>query len=298
MSSRDQLTKRVLPQLVLSDQSNPLTAAQPRDTILSPKGRALNRFAVHGNAIVTGGAGGLGLEVARGLLEHGASCICLFDVLPSFASAQSAIAALGLEFPSCTIISEVVDVTDEEAVEKAVKRTVETLGSIDILLCFAGIVGCAHAEEMKAEEWRKVMDVNVNGTWFCAQAVGKQMIAQGTPGSIVLTASVSGHIVNFPQPQVAYNASKAAVLHLKNSLAAEWARYGIRVNSISPGYMDTILNKGDGLDEAKKIWYSRIPMGRMGDPTELVGVVVLLCSAAGRYMTGTDIVVDGGMCVF
>lgn len=97
----------------------------------------------------------------------------------------------------------------------------------------------------------------------------------------------------FPQPQVSYNVSKGALLQLKSSLAAEWARYGIRVNSISPGYMDTILNEGPGLEEARKLWYSRNPMGRMGDPSELTGVVVLLCSRAGRYINGADILVDG-----
>jgi len=124
------------------------------------------------------------------------------------------------------------------------------------------------------------------------------MIEASMGGSIVFIASISGHRVNFPQPQVAYNVSKAALLHLKSSLAAEWSRYGIRVNSISPGYMDTILNEGPGLADARAIWTSRNPMGRMGSPDELVGAVVLLCSPAGKYISGTDIIVDGGGHVF
>ena len=119
------------------------------------------------------------------------------------------------------------------------------------------------------------------------------MIKQATGGSIVFTASISAHRVNFPQPQVAYNVSKAALLALKSSLAAEWARHGIRVNTISPGYMDTVLNEGDGLAEARGIWAGRNPMGRMGDPSELAGTIILLCSPAGRYINGADIVVDG-----
>ena len=120
-----------------------------------------------------------------------------------------------------------------------------------------------------------------------------------TPGSILLISSISAHATNFPQPQAAYNASKAALLSLKSSLAAEWAVHGIRVNSISPGYMDTVLNEGDGLEEARKTWTSRNPMGRMGSPEELTGIVVLLCSSwAGSYITGADIVVDGGQTVF
>lgn len=114
----------------------------------------------------------------------------------------------------------------------------------------------------------------------------------------MFTASISAHRVNFPQPQVAYNVSKSALLTLKNCLAAEWAQYGIRVNSISPGYMDTILNEGPGLADARAIWTNRNPMGRMGTPQELTGAVVLLCAQAGSYMNGCDIIIDGGQIVF
>jgi sorbose reductase len=110
---------------------------------------------------------------------------------------------------------------------------------------------------------------------------------------------MSGHTVNYPQPQAAYNVSKAGLLHLKNSLAAEWAQYGIRVNSISPGYMDTVLNAGENLRGIREVWASRCPMGRMGHVDELTGVVVLLCSArGGGYITGADVLVDGGMTCF
>lgn len=124
------------------------------------------------------------------------------------------------------------------------------------------------------------------------------MIAQKTGGSILFLASISAHRTNYPQPQAAYNASKAALLALKYSLAAEWAVHGIRVNSVSPGYMDTVLNEGDGLMEARRTWAQRNPMGRMGKPEELAGVVVLLCSQAGGYVNGADFVVDGGQCCF
>lgn len=105
--------------------------------------------------------------------------------------------------------------------------------------------------------------------------------------------AISAHRVNYPQPQVAYNVSKAGVLHLTHCLAAEWARYGIRINSISPGYMDTILNEGAGLENARNAWAARNPMGRMGVPQELCGPIVLLCSQAGSFMNGADLVVDG-----
>lgn len=118
------------------------------------------------------------------------------------------------------------------------------------------------------------------------------------PLSILLIASISAHRTNYPQPQAAYNASKAALLSLKSSLAAEWAVHGIRVNSISPGYMDTVLNEGEGLEVARRTWCERNPMGRMGVPEELTGPVVLLCSQAGSYINGADLVVDGGQCCF
>jgi NAD(P)-dependent dehydrogenase (short-subunit alcohol dehydrogenase family) len=125
------------------------------------------------------------------------------------------------------------------------------------------------------------------------------MIASGQGGKIVLISSISGHRVNYPQPQVAYNVSKAALLQMRSSLAAEWTRYGIRVNTISPGYMDTVLNEGERLAPWRQIWAERNPMRRMGSPEELTGPVVLLCSdIGGSYVNGTDILVDGGGLVF
>jgi sorbose reductase len=156
--------------------------------------------------------------------------------------------------------------------------------------------------EMTDVQWRKTLDVNTTGSFLCAQAAAKQMATQkcSAPGcSITLTASISAHRVNFPQPQVAYNVSKAAIVSLKSSLAAEWAVHGIRVNSISPGYMDTILNAGEGnIKTARETWAARNPMGRMGAVGELDGVCVLLASRAGSYLNGADFVVDGGAICF
>ncbi|KAG2142443.1 hypothetical protein DEU56DRAFT_870667 [Suillus clintonianus] len=295
--SKDDLTSRVLPQMVLSERSNPLTRSHtPLSSDLTVAEKAAARFSVKGNAIVTGGCGNLGIEAARALLEHGASGVSLFDVNP--AQVQDVVDKLCSDFPSARVTTRKVDVRDQQVVQAAVAETAAELGSVDILLCFAGVVACNHALDVALDEWKRTLDINTTGSWLCAQAAAKQMIKQGTGGSIVFTASISGHSVNFPQPQVSYNVSKGALLQLKSSLAAEWARYGIRVNSISPGYMDTILNEGPGLEEARNLWYSRNPMGRMGDPSELTGVVVLLCSRAGRYINGADIIVDGGGSVF
>jgi sorbose reductase len=268
----------------------------PPPNHLSGEERAKHRFAVKGNAIVTGGAGTLGLLASRALLEHGLSGIMIFDVTPQ--QIQLALTELTADFPDATVAARIVDITDEAAINNAVAETVVLLGSVDILLCFAGVVACNHALEMTAAEWRRTLDINTTGSFLTAQSVAKVMVEKGTGGSIVFTASISGHRVNFPQPQVAYNVSKAALLTLKDCLAAEWARYGIRCNSISPGYMDTILNEGPGLAEARATWASRNPMGRMGVPSELTGSIVLLCSEAGTYINGTDIVVDGGATVF
>ncbi|KAJ3862207.1 hypothetical protein EV359DRAFT_83566 [Lentinula novae-zelandiae] len=297
--ARNDLTKRILAQMTLSQASNPLTAPilLPKENF-TPSERARRRFAIEGNAIVTG-AGGIGLSAIRALLEHGASGIAIFDVPVSYATSTPAIDDLKKDFPQAKIATYNVDVRDEELVNKTVDLVIEDFGVVDMLLCFAGVVGCEHAHELKADDWKRVMDVNVTGSWFCAQAVGKKMIAQKSGGSILFTASISGHRVNFPQPQVAYNTSKAAVLQLTRSLAAEWSSFGIRVNSLSPGYMDTVLNEGAGLAASRAIWADRNPMGRMGDVEELSGAVILLCSKqAGRYINGVDIVVDGGGIIF
>ncbi|KAJ9667325.1 hypothetical protein H2201_002526 [Coniosporium apollinis] len=298
LSDRNGLVNRRIPEMQLSDGSpSSLTAPPPPAPFdLTPEGRAQHRFAVQGNAIITGGTGTLALAGARALLEHGLTGLALLD--RDAEHAADLVKELAREFPAAKILVKQVDVTRADEVARAVGEVSEVLGGVDILACYAGVVGCVHALDMKAEEWRRTMDINATGAFICAQAVARAMVAQGRGGSIVFISSISAHRVNYPQPQSAYNVSKAALLHLKNCLAAEWARYGIRVNSISPGYMDTILNEGAGLENARKIWAERNPMGRMGSPGELTGPLVLLCSAAGSFMDGADLVVDGGAVVF
>ncbi|KAK6614734.1 short chain dehydrogenase reductase family [Botrytis cinerea] len=240
---------------------------------------AINRFAVKGNAIFTGGAGTLALQGARALLEHGLSGLALYDINPK--EDHPGISALRADFPSAKILLKQVDVTNVETLNQATHETASTLGSIDILCCYAGVVGCVHALEISVEEWRRTLEINTTGAFLCAQAVAKKMVDQGTGGAIVFIASISGHTVNYPQPQIAYNVSKSSLLHMKSCLAAEWSRYGIRTNTISPGYMDTILNEGDGLEEARNILdFQKSDRG------------------AGSYITGADLVVDGGQTVF
>ncbi|KAL4779743.1 oxidoreductase [Aspergillus varians] len=297
LPDRDALTSRQIPSMLLSNGSaSSKTAPPPPHFTPDPSKHAQARFAITGNAVVTGGAGTLGLTACTALLEHGLNGLLILDT--SLSAAEPEINSLRERFPSAKILTATVDITDEDAVDDAFTSAATTLGSIDILCCFAGIVGCADALAMPAAHFRKVLDVNTTGTFICAQAAARRMVAQGTGGAIMFVASISAHRVNFPQPQVAYNVSKTGLLMMKDCLAAEWARYGIRTNSISPGYMDTILNEGDGLEGHRRAWAERNPFGRMGVPRELTGVVVLLCSRAGGYINGADVVVDGGGIVF
>lgn len=265
------------------------TAGNP--PVLSGK----TRFDLSGkNAVITGGARGLGLTTARGFLEHGASKVALLDIDTEEGSA--AIASLIKSFPNMEgfIIFRKLDVTDEEQVVAVIKEISALFDGIDILTTFAGIVNSVRCIDYAAENFRKILDVNTTGTFLTVQAVVKEMIAKGSGGSIILTASMAGHIVNYPQTHVAYGTCKAAVLHMTRCLAAELAVHNIRVNSISPGYMDTRLNSSSDLEDVLPIWWERTPMGRIGAKEELIGPIILLASSAGSFMTGSDLVVDGG----
>lgn len=186
------------------------------------------------------------------------------------------------------------DVTDVASVGDLVDAVLEEFGKIDILVNNAGIVKWGKAEDVGLEDWHRVLGVNLHGMFVCCQAAGRTMLERGG-GSIINIASMSGLVVNVPQCQVAYNSSKAAVIHLTRSLAVEWAPCGIRVNSISPGYMDTPLSAPLLKDpDYGPVWMKRIPMGRPGRPEELGPTVVYLASGASSYVTGSNIVVDGG----
>jgi sorbose reductase len=293
------LGSRNIPQMRLSTASNPLTSALPPMETTFSSDRVVKRFGVEGKVVLTGGAGTLALASARALFEHGAAAICLLDLPQTLRSSRDAIDSLKADFGDRHLFTLSLDVTSTESVDAAFSSAWKRLGSIDILCCFAGIVGCVPSIDASASQFAKVIDVNLNGSFLCAQAAAKYMIDSGLGGSILFTASISAHSTNFPQPQVAYNVSKAGVSHMTKNLAAEWAVHGIRVNCIAPGYMDTVLNAGDNLKAVRDVWASRCPMGRMGDVEEITGPVVMLCSKrAGRYMTGSEIVVDGGALCF
>lgn len=188
-----------------------------------------------------------------------------------------------------------VDVRDGHAIQQSVQDIAAHYGQIDILINAAGIADSnIKAETYDTEKFRRLLDINITGTFLVAQAVGQQMIKLGTGGSIINVASMSGTIVNYPQEQSCYNASKAAVVQLTKSLAAEWARHRIRVNSISPGYMDTALNRVPALDAQKRIWIDNTPQKRLGSVDDLNNLAVYLAGDGSAFMTGNNCLIDGG----
>ncbi|RKY03051.1 short-chain dehydrogenase [Candidatus Poribacteria bacterium] len=244
-------------------------------------------FSVEGQvAFVTGGGRGIGKVFCLTLAEAGAD-VAVIDIDPETASQT----AKEIEAMGRRALAIKADVTKPDEVERAVQQTVERFGRIDILVNNAGICIHENAENMTDEQWDAVMDVNLKGVFNCCRAVGRVMIKQGG-GKIINVASMSALIVNRPQNQVAYNASKAGVVMLTKSLAVEWAQYGIRVNAISPGYTLTEMTKK--VSHLFPVWKPMIPMGRLCEPEELRGALLFLASDASSYVTGHNLVVDGG----
>jgi NAD(P)-dependent dehydrogenase (short-subunit alcohol dehydrogenase family) len=242
-------------------------------------------------AVITGGARGIGLAMARSLAADGAK-IALLDVLGNVADAAKQIAEeCGVES-----LGQQLDVTDRDATVAAFDAVGERLGVPQVLLTAAGIEINDDSVNVTADEWRKVIDVNLTGTFYAAQAFGGALLQAGLPGSAILISSMSGVIVNVPQWAASYNASKAAVAHLGKSLAVEWAPAGIRVNSIAPGYVLSDLTERiiDQQPSLRDEWIARIPLGRIATPADLSGLVSFLASDASSYLTAQTIVIDGG----
>ena len=257
-------------------------------------GRAL--FSLAGKvALVTGGARGIGAEMLDALAEAGASVIAV-DLLAELAQQTAADVGARHGVPNAAYR---LNVTDPGDVERVFAQAQRDVGPIDVLVAAAGIVDNVAAEETSAAVWQRAMDININGVFFCAQAAGRSMIPRRT-GSIITIASMSGLIVNRPQPQAAYNASKAAVIQMTRSLAAEWAPHGVRVNTIAPGYIRTELTAKlfETAPDLLEQWQRFIPMARMGETRELRGPLLYLASDASSYTTGSTLVVDGGYTVW
>lgn len=244
--------------------------------------------------LVTGGARGIGKSVATAFAEAGAN-IAIVDI--DIEEAQKTAEEL-TENTGVKVIAVKTDVTNPIQVNQMIETVVSELGGLEAAFCNAGICINVPAEEMSFEQWKKVIDINLTGIYLTATAAGKYMLEHGG-GSIINTASMSGHIVNVPQPQCAYNASKAGVIMLTKSLAVEWAKRNVRVNCISPGYIGTeLINNAPHLVPLIEQWNAMAPMGRLGKPEELQSVCVYLAGDTSSFTTGSDIIVDGAFTCF
>jgi NAD(P)-dependent dehydrogenase (short-subunit alcohol dehydrogenase family) len=246
-------------------------------------------FSLEGRvAFVIGGATGIGYAASAGLIKYGATVI--IGGRTGDVGAQSA-RELGAAYVA-------VDVTDSDSVDGAIAQIVKDHGRLDIAVNGAGAGLNKPTIETTDEEWDRVFETNITGTFRCCRAEGRIMVAQGS-GSIINIASMSAHIVNHPQRQAAYNASKAAIVHYTRSLAGEWGADNVRVNSISPGYTETALTAvSRAMPDRLNSWLEKTPLHRIGKPDEMAGAVVYLASEASSFVTGTDIILDGGYSIW
>lgn len=239
-------------------------------------------------ALVTGAGRGIGREIARALARSGAHVAIAEVDTATGADARDEIQRLGRQ-----AVVVPTDVCDPHSVDAMVTQVTDQLGPIDILVNNAGIVRHVDALQTSDDDWLKVIDVNLNGVFWCCRAVGRQMVERRS-GSIISIASMSGMIVNKPQPQAGYNVSKAGVIMLTKSLAAEWAPFGVRVNCVSPGYIDTEMSTKGVNEDWRRLWLEMTPMGRTGVPAEIAQAVLFLASDSSQFATGSNLVVDGG----
>lgn len=255
----------------------------------------MQRLSLHDRAcLITGAGSGIGRAIAHAVADAGGR-VALIDINEE--NTKVIQAEILERNPDTQTAVLVADVTDPQQVSDVTEAAAKELGGLDVAYNNVGIAQWVDALDMPYEDFQKMFRVNLDSVFLGAVAQAKIM-KKKKYGKIVNTASISGYIANNPQSQAHYNASKSAVMGLTRSLAIEWVQYGIRVNSFSPTYTKTKLVENFlETDEGKKMhetWVRMIPMGEMADPTDLQGAAVFLGSAASDFMTGTDIVIDGG----
>ena len=238
-------------------------------------------------ALVTGASSGIGKKVAEAYLQAGAQVAIAARHLDVLEKVAAELASTG-----GSVMPIGCDVTQPDQVSRMVDQVTAELGGIDIAVCNAGIINLKAMLDMSPEEFQNIQNTNVTGVFLTAQAAARAMVAQGRGGAIINTASMSGHIINIPQQAGHYCTSKAAVIHLTKAMAVELAPHNVRVNSVSPGYILTELV--EPMAEYHRLWEPRIPLGRIGRPEELTGLYLYLAGDASSYMTGSDVVIDGG----
>lgn len=249
-------------------------------------------FRVDGRvALITGGSRGLGFEIAEGLGEAGAKLFLLARRSQWLDPAIADLRARGF-----AVEGALCDVTNRAEVEAAVEKCVAVFGGLDILINNAGVSWSAPAEEMPVDKWRMVLQTNLDGAFFFSQEAARVMIARKTGGVIINVASIAGLKGVMPSGihYAGYVASKGGLLALTRELAAKWAQYNIRVNAISPGFFPSRMTEKVIEEKGEDEMAKGIPMRRIGRPGELKGVALFLASAASGYITGQNIVVDGG----
>jgi NAD(P)-dependent dehydrogenase (short-subunit alcohol dehydrogenase family) len=240
-------------------------------------------------AVVTGASSGLGVTFTQGLAAAGAKVVLAARRLDRLEKLVSELEEMGHQ-----ALAVACDVNDEKDVDQLVATTMNHFAHMDILVNNAGIGNVARAEDEKQEDFRRVIDVNVNGSFLCTQRCGRVMLKAGK-GSIINIASMLGFVGLGVIPQTSYNTSKAAIINMTREIAIQWARSGIRVNAIAPGWFHSELTEGLFSDESSKQFINRrTPLARAGEPEELLGTLLLLASDASSYITGQTIVVDGG----
>lgn len=243
-------------------------------------------------AVITGGPRGIGLACAEAVGEAGAKVVITSRTVADLEEGQKHLRDRGIDAHYA-----VLDVSVSSAVDETAAEIEKEHGATDILITSAGVAhpgGCA-GEEVTDEIWYKIMKINLDGAFFCNRAFGKRMLERGS-GSIVNIGSISAMIVNRPQNQSYYNASKAGVHQLTKCLAAEWAERGVRVNAIAPGYVATpmIENAIKNVPERTSVWMEETPAKRFGRPDEVGSIALFLASDASSMMTGSVVVADGG----